>query len=153
MSHTVGTPIAITGIFNDFLSNFSLLLETPLPGCIPVSVSCIALFNLFNELVLSESIIEIDNPKQINELKNTITELSNYDMEISKFIEKIDAGKAYKMELRAKEKQLKELVKKANTISKKVNVNEIKSKYKHFPARKRYSEFTGIDSKFFVNIK
>lgn len=104
-------------------------------------------------IVLSKSTIEIDNPKQINELKNTINELSNYDMEISNFIEKIDSGKAYKIELKTKERQLKELIKKANTISKEIKVNEIKSKYKHFPARKKYSEFTGIDYNFFINIK
>lgn len=51
-------------------------------------------------------------------------------MEISNFIEKIDSGKAYKIELKTKERQLKELIKKANTISKGIKVNEIKSKYK-----------------------
>ena len=49
--------------------------------------------------------------------------------------------------------QIKEIIKKVSTISKNITVNEIKSKYKHFPARKRYSEFTGIDSKFFANLK
>lgn len=112
----------------------------------------IAIYSKYN-IILSESIIEINNSKKINELKDIIDELSNYDMEISRFIEKIESGRAYKVELRAKEKQLKELLKKANTISKEINVNEIKSKYKHFPARKKYSEFTGIDSKFFTNIK
>lgn len=112
----------------------------------------IAIYSKYN-IILSKSIIEINNSKKINELKDIIDELSNYDMEISRFIEKIESGRAYKVELRAKEKQLKELLKKANTISKEINVNEIKSKYKHFPARKKYSEFTGIDSKFFINIK
>lgn len=33
-------------------------------------------------IVLSKSTIEIDNPKQVNELKNTINELSNYDRSV-----------------------------------------------------------------------
>lgn len=112
----------------------------------------IKIYSKYN-IVLSSSIIEVENPKQIDELKDIIVELSNYDMEISELIEKIDSKKAYKMNLKAKENQLKEIIKKVSTISKNINVNEIKSKYKHFPARKRYSEFTGIDSKFFTNIK
>lgn len=112
----------------------------------------IKIYSKYN-IVLNNSKTEVENPKQIYELKDIIVELSKYDMETSQLIEKIDSGKAYKMNLKTKEKQLKEIVKKASTISKNINVNEIKSKYKHFPARKRYSEFTGIDSKFFTNIK
>jgi len=57
------------------------------------------------------------------------------------------------MELKAKERQLKKIIKIINSISNNINVNEIKSKYKHFPARKRYTEFTGINANFFTNIK
>ena len=104
-------------------------------------------------IILSKSSIEVDNPSQIDKLKNIISELSKYDMEISSFIEKIESGKAYKLELKAKEKQLKKIIKQVNSISKNINVNEIKSKYKHFPAGKRYTEFTGINVNFFTNIK
>ena len=104
-------------------------------------------------IVLSKSIIEVENSKQIVELKNIISKLLTFDMETSRFIEEIESGKAYKKKLKAKEKQLKEITKQINSISKKINVNEIKSKYKHFPARKRYTEFTGINASFFINIK
>ena len=33
-----------------------------------------------------------------------------------------------------------------------IKVNEQKSKYKIFPARRKYSQFTGIDLNFFKNI-
>ncbi len=112
----------------------------------------VEIYSKYN-IVLSKSIIEVENSKQINALKLIISELSNYDMETSSFIEKIESGKAYKMELKSKEKQLKEIIKQINSISKNINVNEIKSKYKHFPARKRYTEFTGINANFFKNIK
>ena len=112
----------------------------------------VAIYSKYN-IVLSKSTIEVNNPNQIDELKNIISELSTYDMETSRFIEKIESRKAYKMELKAKEKQLKELTEQIISISKNINVNEIKSKYKHFPARKRYTEFTGINANFFTNIK
>ena len=74
-------------------------------------------------------------------------------METSSLIEKIESGKSYKMELKNKEKQLKEIIKQINFISKNINVNEIKSKYKNLPVIKRYTEFTGINATFFTNIK
>ena len=104
-------------------------------------------------IVLSKSSIEVDNPIQIDKLKNIISELSTYDMETSSLIEKIESGKSYKMELKNKEKQLKEIIKQINFISKNINVNEIKSKYKNLPVIKRYTEFTGINATFFTNIK
>ena len=112
----------------------------------------VSIYSKYN-IVLSKSINEVKNPKQINKLKHIIESLSTYDMEISKVVEKIDSGKPYKMNLRAKEKDLKEIIQQATFVSKQINVNEIKSKYKHFPARKRYTEFTGINAKFFDNIK
>ena len=55
MSHTVGTPIAITGIPRVFLFKATLLLLTPLPGWIPVSVIWIVLLSLEIELLFKES--------------------------------------------------------------------------------------------------
>lgn len=71
----------------------------------------IKIYSKYN-IVLNNSKTEVENPKQIYELKDIIVELSKYDMETSQFIEKIDSGKAYKMNLKTKEKQLKEIVKK-----------------------------------------
>lgn len=112
----------------------------------------ITIYSKYN-IILSKSIVEVENPKQINELKKIILELSTYDMEIANFIKKIKSGKSYIKDLKSKEKNLKEKIKKLNTISNDINVCEIKSKYKHFPAGKRYTEFTGINSTFFINIK
>lgn len=112
----------------------------------------IEIYSKYN-LVLSKPTIEVENSKQINELKCVILELSTYDMEVSNFIEKIEAKKSYKKDLKAKEKELKQLIKKVNSISKNINVNEIRSKYKHFPMGKRYTEFTGINVSFFNNLK
>ena len=91
--------------------------------------------------------------RKVNKQKKIILGLSTYDMEIANFIKKIKSGKSYIKDLKSKEKNLKEKIKKLNTISNDINVCEIKSKYKHFPAGKRYTEFTGINSTFFINIK
>ena len=112
----------------------------------------VEIYSKYN-IVLSKSTIKVKNPKQINELKNNISELSKFNMEISHFINKIESGEAYKMALKNKEKELKDIINQIKKISKNISVNEIKSKYKHFPARKRYTEFTGISAKFFTNIK
>ena len=112
----------------------------------------VEIYSKYN-IILSKSVINVENPKKINEMKNAISKLSTYDMEISSFIKKIESGKPYKTDLKFKERQLKDITKQINTILKSIKVNEIKSKYKHFPARKRYTEFTGINSNFFNNIK
>lgn len=112
----------------------------------------VGIYSKYN-IVLSQSIIEVENAKQIDELKSVIAELSAYDMETANFIEKIESGKAYKMDLKTKEKQLNQIIKQINSILRTIKVNEIRSKYKHFPVSKRYTEFTGINKNFFTNIK
>ena len=65
----------------------------------------VEIYSKYN-IILSKSVIEVKNPKKINEIKNIISELSTYDMEIPNLIEKIESGKAYKMSLKSKNKQL-----------------------------------------------
>ena len=116
-------------------------------------IELVEIYSKYN-IVLSKSNVEIENLNLIYELKNIIAEeLSMYDLETSSLIEKIESGKAYKAKLKTKERQLQEIIDKINYVSKRIKVNEIKSKYKHFPARRRYTEFTGINKNFFVNIK
>ena len=104
-------------------------------------------------IILSESQVKVTNSRQIDDLKTTIEELSTYDFNMDKIIENIENGKAYKRDLKSKEAELKRIKKQLNSISKSIKVEIIKSKYKHFPARKKYSSFTGINSNFFKNIK
>lgn len=115
-------------------------------------VELTSIYSKYN-IILNDSITEVENAMKINELKELIKELTNFNFDSSEFIEKINSGKSYKRYLKSKELELNRLVKKINSVSKILKVNEIKSKYKPFPARKRYSEFTGIDAKFFNNIK
>ena len=115
-------------------------------------VELTSIYSKYN-IILNDSVVEVENPTKIIELKELIELLTNFNFDSSEFIEKIDFEKPYKRDLKSKEVELKEIVKKINTVSKVINIKEVKSKYKHFPARKRYSEFTGIDLKFFNNIK
>ena len=73
-------------------------------------------------------------------------------MDTSSIIESIESGKKYKQKLKSKETELNKIIKNINKHSKMIKVNEVKSKYKNFPARKKYSQFTGIDLNFFKNI-
>ena len=65
-------------------------------------------------------------------------------MEIKDILDRIGEKRSYIRKLKSKETEFKKLVKK---------INETKSKYKVFPAIKKYSEFTGIDMAFFHDIK
>lgn len=104
-------------------------------------------------IVLSNSKFEIEQAKNILVLNKEIEELAKYNMETLNIIESINSQKPYKKKLKTKDRELKELIKKIKNTSRTIKVNEIKSKYKHFPAQKRYSEFTGIDLNFFKNMK
>ena len=95
----------------------------------------------------------MQNADKIVILKNAIEDLNKYKFESTEFITRIKEGKSYKKDLKSKEKELNEIIKNINTISKNIRITEIKSKYKNFPVSRRYSEFTGIDLRFFNNIK
>ena len=82
-----------------------------------------------------------------------MSKLSAYKLHTTELIEKIELGKSYKKELKSKEKKLKEITNQINSILKNINLIETKSKYKNFPARKKYTEFTGINLNFFKNIE
>lgn len=104
-------------------------------------------------IILSESVVSVKNPKNINDVKKSFENIMNFNLEISELINKIESGKPYKKDLKSKEKELKSMLKESNNLLKSIGVEIIKSKYKHFPASKKYSEFTGINYNFFKNIK
>ena len=74
MSHTVGTPIAITGIPRVFLFKATLLLLTPLPGWIPVSVIWIVLLTLSIELLARIEVVlrRYAKEEEVIRLKNIV---------------------------------------------------------------------------------
>lgn len=103
-------------------------------------------------IILNNADVNVENGIKINELKEAIDELIKYRMDTSSIIESIESGKKYKQKLKSKETELNKIIKNINKHSKMIKVNEVKSKYKNFPARRKYSQFTGIDLNFFKNI-
>lgn len=111
-----------------------------------------SIYSKYN-IILSESVVNVINPRQIDDLKLAISKLTQYDFNSEEIIEKIESGKSYKREIKSKNVELKRIKKQITDLSKNINVEIVKSKYKHFPARKKYTDFTGINYNFFKNIK
>lgn len=103
-------------------------------------------------IILKERKIEINNPQQIEQLKNSLEMLFLYDSGLSENLSKIKNKEAYIMSMKAKDKELKDIVKDIKRISKTIDTKEINSKYKTFNMCKRYYDFTGINAAFFKNI-
>ena len=86
------------------------------------------------------------------ELLEIIKEFEKFDMNCEDIISKIENNKAYKQELNGKFKGIREIRKKKIKKTNKINLNIKQSKYKPFLMSKRYTQFTGIDEKFFNSI-
>lgn len=110
-----------------------------------------AIFVKYN-IILNEKKIEIENSESCMELLEEIEHLKHFDLECQEIISKIENKNAYKKVFYEKNSQLKNIqssiVKKAN----KIKIVTKESKYKPFLESKRYTQFTGIDEKFFINI-
>ena len=104
-------------------------------------------------IILNKPVTEVTNANEIANLKMAMSKLSAYKLHTTELIEKIELGKSYKKELKSKEKKLKEITNQINSILKNINLIETKSKYKNFPARKKYTEFTRINLNFFKNLE
>ena len=48
---------------------------------------------------------------------------------------------------------INEKKRKINSVVNKIKIKEVKSKYKRFPGQRRYTNYTGIDKKYFEDIK
>ena len=117
--------------------------------------------NFYNELksifvkynvLLNEKHIEIENPEAYIDLLNEIKKLDDFSFDSKDIISKIESKKAYKKifnDKNSKFNAIKNLIiKKSNRIK----ISTIESKYKPFLESKRYTQFTGIDEKFFTKI-
>lgn len=104
-------------------------------------------------IVLTKTSYTINDVKDYLELTKQINKLNDFDMEIKDILDRIGKKRSYIRKLKSKEIELRKLVKEINQATKNIKINETKSKYKVFPAIKKYSEFTGIDMAFFHDIK
>ena len=117
--------------------------------------------NFYNELkaiyikyniILNVNYTEIENIESCLELLEKIEQLDKFGLNNKKIIEDIDNGRTYKKNLNSQEKQFESIKKEIVQQAKKVKVVIKKSKYAPFTESRRYTQFTGIDYKFFNNI-
>lgn len=82
-----------------------------------------------------------------------IEKINMLELDYKEIINKIDNNKSYKQELKTFISGFNEKKRKINTLSNKIKIKEIKSRYKPFPVEIRYTDYTGIDKKYFEDIK
>lgn len=103
-------------------------------------------------VILNEKIKKIENVDECTKLLEKIEEFKQIDFNMQEIIDKIDKKQSYNRNIKAIEKQINKAKKDLYNQSKKIKITEQKSKYKPFLASKRYTQFTGIDERFFENI-
>lgn len=96
---------------------------------------------------------QISDAVSVENLMSEIEKINMLELDYKEIINKIDNNKSYKQELKTFIRGFNEKKRKINTLSNKIKIKEIKSKYKPFPAEIRYTDYTGIDKKYFEDIK
>ena len=104
-------------------------------------------------IVLDLNEKQISDALSVENLMSEIEKINMLELEYKEIINKIDNNKSYKQELKSFISSFNEKKRKINTLSNKIKIKEIKSKYKPFPAEIRYTDYTGIDKKYFEDIK
>ena len=110
------------------------------------------LYRKYN-IILSLNDKEITNITNVEDLMNEIEKLNMLELDYKDITNKIDNKQTYKRELRLLISKFNEEKKAINRLANKINIIEIKSKYNIFPANTQYTNYTGIDKKFFNDIK
>ena len=110
------------------------------------------LYKKYN-IILDLNEKQILDTTSVENLLNEIENLNTLELNYKKMIYNIDNNISYKKELKTFISSFKTIKKKINTLSNKIKLEEIKSKYNPFSAVIQYSNYTGIDKKYFENIK
>lgn len=103
-------------------------------------------------IILNENKIEVENGDSCIKLLEKIEDLKQFKLENKKIMEDIKNNRAYKQSLNRQASQFENIKNSIVQASKKIKIINKKSKYKPFLEVKRYTQFTGIDYKFFKNI-
>ena len=103
-------------------------------------------------IIINEKSLDIENVENYMELLEIIKKFEKLDLNCEDIISKIENNNAYKQELNGKFKGIREIRKKMMQKTNKINVKIKQSKYKPFLMSKRYTQFTGIDEKFFNSV-
>lgn len=103
-------------------------------------------------IILNEKKNVIENMDDCIKLLKEIKILEEFDLESKNIINRIENKQSYKKILNSKEKKFREIKKIIKQQSQKIKIITKESKYKPFLESRRYTQFTGIDEKFFTNI-
>ena len=96
---------------------------------------------------------QINNPSNVENLISEIEEMNMLELDYKELINKIEKNDSYKQELKFFLSNFEKKKRRINSISNKICINEMKSKYCPFPAEIQYANYTGIDKKYFEDIK
>ena len=112
----------------------------------------IALYKKYS-IILDLNELQVSDSTSVENLLNEIEKLNMLELDYNEIINSIDNHNAYKQTLRTFIRDFKATKRKINILANKIKIKKIKSKYKPFPVAIRYTNYTGIDKKYFEDIK
>ncbi len=112
----------------------------------------IKLYKKYN-IILTSNDKQITDTTSIENMIREIETLNMLELDYKEIINKIENSESYKQELKSFIRRFNEQKRKINVLLNKIKIKEIKSKYKQFPAEIRYTDYTGINKKYFEDIK
>ena len=112
----------------------------------------VALYKKYN-IILSSNEKKIVDTIDVENLINKVTELNMLELDYEELVSKIENNVSYKRDLKSFISNFDSLKRKTRVLSNKIKINEVKSKYGPMAAEKVYTEYTGIDKKYFEDIK
>ena len=95
----------------------------------------------------------ISDTLNVEKLLNEIEKINMLELDYKELIDKIENKDSYKKELKSFLSDFDKQKRKINFLSNKIKIKELKSKYNTFPAEIQYTNYTGIDKKYFEDIK
>ena len=110
------------------------------------------LYKKYN-IILDLNEKQISNSKNVENLLKEIEKLNMLELDYKEIIDNIENNKSYKQKLRTFINNFNSTKRNINSLSNKIKIKEIKSKYNPFSAVIKYTNYTGIDKKYFENIR
>ena len=112
----------------------------------------IRLYKKYN-IILDLNEKQISDVTSIENLMGEIEKLNMLELNYKETVDKIENDKPYKRDVKSFIKKYEETKRKINTLTNRIRIKEIKSKYNRFPAEIQYTNYTGIDKKYFEEIR
>lgn len=112
----------------------------------------ISLYKKYN-IILKYDELKVESIDSVTNLISILNNWKEIELDYKRLTHNIDGKKPYKAELRSFVSKYNNVKKSTLNAVKKVNIINSISKYPEFTANKMYTMYTGIDSKYFEDIK